>query len=161
MIAAARAKRGPRGRAELIPERRAAVQAALAVRRAAEGTPAEDHAALTHDTAVNLLATTWFPGYDEPARKVGAKFRPFAISALGGYGPDAMVAVSEMTHPGDELLLGEPGERWEASTTVFNTRLHRHHLIQAAAVAFWAATYDAVQSVANGDPVIPWPGAGS
>ena len=76
-------------------------------------------------------------------------------------GPDAMVAVSEMTHPGDELLLGEPGERWEASTTVFNTRLHRHHLIQAAAVAFWAATYDAVQAVANGDPVIPWPGAGS
>ena len=84
---------------------------------------------------------------------MGAKLRPFAISALGGYGPDAMVAVSEMTHPGDELLLGEPGERWEASTTVFNTRLHRHHLIQAAAVAFWAATYDAVQSVANGDPV--------
>ena len=121
------------------------------MRRAAEGTPAEDHAARMHDTAVNLLATTWFPGYDEPARKVGAEFRPFAVSALGGYGPDAMVAVSEMTHPGDELLLGEPGERWEASTTVFNTRLHRHHLIQAAAVAFWAATYDAVQAVANGE----------
>ena len=90
------------------------MQAALAVRRAAEGTPAEDHAAHMHDTAVNLLATTWFPGYDEPARKVGAEFRPFAVSALGGYGRDA-----------------------------------------------WAATYDAVQAVANGDPVVPWPWAGS
>lgn len=43
---------------------------------------------------------------------------------------------------------------------MFSTRLHRHHLIQAAAVAFWAATYHAAHSVANGDPVIPGPGPG-
>ena len=92
---------------------------------------------------------------------MGAEFRPFAVSALGGYGPDAMVAVSEMTHPGDVLLLGEPAEGWEASTTVSDTRLHRHDLVQAAAVAFWAATCDAAQSVANGDTTLsPGPGPG-
>ena len=47
---------------------------------------------------------------------------------------------------------GETGQRFEAEDAVFNTRLHRHYMVHAVAVAFWNASYGAACDVAQGTP---------
>ena len=80
------------------------------------------------------------------------EFHPFNITALGGYGRGARATVAGMAHPGDLLSDGETGERFEAEDAVFNTRLHRHYMVHAIAVAFWNASYGAARDVAQGRP---------
>ena len=46
----------------------------------------------------------------------------------------------------------ETGQRFDAEDAVFNTRLHRHYMVHAVAVAFWNASYGAACDVAQGTP---------
>ena len=50
------------------------------------------------------------------------------------------------------VAIGETGERFEAEDVGFNTRLHRHNLINSIAVSFWNATHSGARDVVNGVP---------
>ena len=98
------------------------------------------------------LTNAFRPGFEEAARRANTTFHPFNMSAVGGYGHGARDAIADMAHPGDLLAIGETGERFEAEDVVFNTRLHRHYLINSIAVSFWNATYSGAWDVVNGVP---------
>ena len=78
------------------------------------------------------------------------------MTPMGGYGPGALAAIRAIAHPGDGLLIGEGGPRFEAEDVVFNTRLHHHYLTSAIAVAFWNASHEAAAEVAQNLPGRPW-----
>ena len=141
------------------PERRRAAQARVddAKGQLRNAEVANDRAAIAEAERVLAAARTirngaYHPGYGEPSRRANMEFHPFNITALGGYGRGARAAVADMSHPGDLLSDGETGQRFEAEDSVFNTRLHRHYMVHAVAVAFWNSSYGAACDVAQGTP---------
>ena len=144
------------GRPEQVPELRAAVEAAdAAVHATQDGTPEREAADAQRSAAVKERGKAWHPGYAEPARLKGAQFVAFVVASLGGYTDEAARALRELCHPGDQLQVGEEGERFYSPHSTFATRLHRHHLVHTAAVAMWRATYNAAADVARGVPPRP------
>jgi hypothetical protein len=151
------AKKKEQGWGDPESRRKAQINVDEAKRKLCNAEAVNDRAAVADAERALATARTnrngaYHPGYDEPARRANVEFHPFNITALGGYGRGARATVAGMAHPGDLLSDGETGERFEAEDAVFNTRLHRHYMVHAIAVAFWNASYGAARDVAQGRP---------
>ena len=129
----------------------------LAVARAAGARGADlDKAVKCEQNAAMAVANAYSPGFEEAAARANTTFFAHSMTPMGGYGPGALAAIRAIAHPGDGLLIGEGGPRFEAEDVVFNTRLHHHYLTSAIAVAFWNASHEAAAEVAQNLPGRPW-----
>ena len=160
MVQAAKDKRDGKGNPAQRDAMRAAhadAQSCLAAIQAAGGGGAElaDAREAVH-AAAQAVAGAYLPGQGEAARRAGASFYPFVMTAAGGLGKEARAAIRAIAHPGDGLGLGEPGARFQAADAVYNTRRHSQYLISTVAVAFWNASHRAAADKAGGVPPRQW-----
>jgi hypothetical protein len=163
MDRAAKKKRDGTGSPAQRDAKRAAhadAQCCLAAIQAAGGEGAELAAArkAVYDAA-QAVAGAYLPGQGEAARRAGASFYPFVMTAAGGLGKEARAAVRAIAHPGDGLGLGEPGARFQAADAVYNTRRHSQYLVSAVAVAFWNSSYRSATDKVRAVPPRPRPGS--
>jgi len=160
MVRAAKEKRDGKGNPAQRDAKRAAhadAQSCLAAIQAAGGDGAElpDARKAVH-AAAQAEAGAYLPGQGEAARRAGASFCPFVMTAAGGLGKEARAAVRAIAHPGDGLGLGEPGARFQAADAVYNTRRHSQYLVSAVAVAFWNSSYRSATDKVRDVPPRQW-----